>query len=107
VPADWRGPIQIDLGEARDVAEVKVNGQVAGYAWHAPYVVDAGPFIRPGMVNRLEVRVANLWVNRLIRDADPAVKDKVTWASVATYHPDAPLRPSGLIGPVRVNMMSR
>jgi hypothetical protein len=87
------------------VAEVKVNGQ-AGYAWHAPYVVDAGPFIRPGMVNRLEVRVANLWVNRLIRDADPAVKDKVTWASVATYHPMRPCA-SGLIGPVRVNMMSR
>jgi hypothetical protein len=45
-------------------------------------------------------------VNRLIRDADPAVKDKVTWASVATYHPMRPCA-SGLIGPVRVNMMSR
>jgi hypothetical protein len=92
-------PLSLDLGAAREVAEVRVNGALAGYAWHAPYTVEIGPFVKPGK-NELEIRVANLWVNRLIRDADPAVKDKVTWTDQPTYRPDAPLRPSGLIGPV-------
>jgi hypothetical protein len=92
-------PLTLDLGAAREVAEVRVNGALAGYAWHAPYTVEIGPFVKPGK-NELEIRVANLWVNRLIRDADPAVKDKVTWTDQPTYRPDAPLRPSGLIGPV-------
>jgi hypothetical protein len=41
-------------------------------------------------------------VNRLIGDAQPNVKQRVTWTAVPTYRPDAPLRPSGLIGPVRL-----
>lgn len=100
-PRGWAPgrPLTLDLGAAREVAEVRVNGALAGYAWPAPYTVEIGPFVKPGK-NELEIRVANLWVNRLIRDADPAVKDKVTWTDQPTYRPDAPLRPSGLIGPV-------
>jgi hypothetical protein len=92
-------PLTLDLGEVRELAEVRVNGALAGYAWHAPYTVEIGRFVKPGK-NEIEIRVANLWVNRLIRDADPAVKDKVTWTDQPTYRPDAHLRPSGLIGPV-------
>ena len=99
-PKGWkRGqPLWLDLGEAREVAEVRVNGQLAGSAWHAPYRVDIGTLAKPG-TNKLEVRVANLWVNRLIGDAQPGA-DKVTWTPMPTYRKDAPLRPSGLIGPV-------
>ncbi len=54
---------------------------------------------------RLNLRVlANLWVNRLIGDAQPAMQQpgaqKVTFTALPTYRADAPLRPSGLIGPV-------
>lgn len=52
----------------------------------------------PG-ANRLEIKVANLWVNRLIGDAKPGAT-KVTFVAAPTYRPDAPLRPAGLIGPV-------
>jgi hypothetical protein len=45
------------------------------------------------------VRVANLWVNRLVGDAQPGAS-KVTFTAAPTYKADAPLRPSGLIGPV-------
>jgi (4-O-methyl)-D-glucuronate---lignin esterase len=45
------------------------------------------------------VRVADLWVNRLIGDAQPGA-DKTTYTPMPTYRADAPLRPSGLIGPV-------
>ena len=47
----------------------------------------------------LQVKVANLWVNRLIGDAQPGAK-KITFTAMPTYRADAPLRPSGLMGPV-------
>ena len=102
-PRGWRpgDKLLLDLGEAREVAEVLVNGKHAGYAWHAPYTVDIGELARKGP-NRLEVRVANLWVNRLVGDAQPGVTEKITWTALSAYRPDAPLRRSGLIGPVRL-----
>ncbi|MCW1429490.1 glycosyl hydrolase [Novosphingobium sp. JCM 18896] len=99
-PKGWkRGePLWIDLGEAREVAEVTVNGRPAGYAWHAPYRVDVSQTAKPGR-NTLQVRVANLWVNRLIGDRQPDAKP-ITWTALPTYTAKAPLRRSGLIGPV-------
>jgi hypothetical protein len=91
-------PLLIDLGKVGDVAEVRVNGQSAGIAWKAPYRLDIGALMKKGD-NDLEVRVADLWVNRLIGDAQPGAS-KVTFTAVPTYTKDAPLRPSGLMGPV-------
>jgi hypothetical protein len=92
----------LDLGRIGDVAEVRVNGKPVGTAWHAPYRVDIGDAVRRGS-NRLEVRVANLWVNRLIGDAQPGAQ-KVAFVAAPTYKADAPLRPSGLIGPVTLQV---
>jgi hypothetical protein len=101
-PRGWKPgeKLLVDLGEAREVAEVLVNGQHAGYAWHAPYTVDIGKLAKKG-ANTLEVRVANLWVNRLIGDAQEGA-EKVAWTPMPAYTADAPLRRSGLIGPVRL-----
>jgi hypothetical protein len=93
-------PLWLDLGEVGDVAEVLVNGQNAGTVWFAPYRVDIGKMLKIGS-NSLEIRVANTWVNRLIGDVQPGAK-KVTFVTAPTYKPTAPLRPSGLIGPVRL-----
>jgi hypothetical protein len=90
----------LDLGSIGDVAEVRVNGQLVGTAWHAPYRVDVSKAVHKGN-NQLEIKVANLWVNRLIGDAQPGAK-KVTFTTMPTYRADAPLRQSGLIGPVRL-----
>ncbi|MCC2978241.1 glycoside hydrolase [Sphingomonas sp. PL-96] len=99
-PAGWkRGqPMMLDLGTVGDLAEVRVNGVLVGTAWHAPYRLDIARAARAGR-NTLEIKVANLWVNRLIGDAQPAAK-KITYTALGTYKADAPLRPSGLIGPV-------
>ena len=104
VPKGYRRgqPLWLDLGAVGDLAEVSVNGRVIGTAWQAPYRLDIGPAMRPGE-NRLEVKVANLWVNRLIGDAQPDAK-KVTFVTIPTFGADAPLRPSGLIGPVRLEV---
>jgi hypothetical protein len=91
-------PLWIDLGKIGDLAEVRVNGQLAGTTWFAPYRIDIGRLVKPGN-NQLEVKVANLWVNRLIGDQQPDAQ-KISFTDAPTYRPDAPLRPSGLIGPV-------
>jgi len=75
-----------------------VNGHFAGTAWRAPYRLDIGSFVRAGR-NTLDIRVANLWVNRLIGDAQPGAT-KIGFTTVPTFTRTAPLRPSGLIGPV-------
>ena len=101
-PAGWSAgePLWLDLGEVHDVAEVWVNGSRAGGLWRAPYRLDIGALARAG-TNTLEIKVANRWVNRLVGDAQPGAVAG-TFASGPGYAPDAPLRPSGMAGPVRV-----
>ena len=101
-PAVNGGDLWLDLGQVGDVAEVFVNGQSAGISWWAPSRVNIGALVRSGS-NTLEVRVANLWVNRLIGDVQPGA-EQVTFTAAPTYLPDAPLRPSGLIGPVSLHV---
>jgi hypothetical protein len=91
-------PLWLDLGAVGDVAEVRVNGVSVGTAWHAPYRLDISQAVKKGR-NSLEIRVANLWVNRLVGDAQPNAQ-KITFTTLPTYTAEAPLRPSGLIGPV-------
>lgn len=101
VPAAAMGQrLWLDLGQVGDVAEVWVNGTYAGTSWWAPDRVDITRAVRAG-ANLVEVRVANLWVNRLIGDVQPGA-EKITFTAAPTYMPDAPLRPAGLIGPVRL-----
>ncbi|MFM9936577.1 MAG: glycosylhydrolase-like jelly roll fold domain-containing protein [Novosphingobium sp.] len=98
LPAKTAKYLVLDLGEVREMAEVIVNGKSAGILWKPPYRADLTGFVKPGN-NTLEVRVTNLWVNRLIGDEQPGAKP-ITFTKIMTYRADAPLRPSGLIGPV-------
>jgi hypothetical protein len=100
VPAAWKkdSRLVLDLGDVRELAEVLVNGKSQGILWHPPYRVDVGDALRVGD-NHLEVRVTNLWVNRLIGDLQPGAQ-KVTFTVSPPYRADAPLRASGLLGPV-------
>ena len=99
-PGRVGGRVWLDLGDARDVAEVRINGKLAGGVWHAPYRVEIGDLLHAGE-NQVEVKVANLWVNRLIGDQQ-ADATKVTWTAIQTYSKTSKLRPSGLLGPVRL-----
>jgi len=94
------GRLLLDLGEVRDLAEVRVNDVLVGTSWHAPYRVDLTEALKPGL-NHLQIKVVNTWVNRLIGDKQPGAT-RITFTAAPTYRADAPLRPSGLIGPVRV-----
>lgn len=99
--------IMLDLGDVREVAQVKVNGRDMGILWKAPYRVDVTDAVRAGR-NRLEIAVTNLWPNRMIGDLQPGTTRKYTWTVSSPmfksmqWKAESPLLPSGLLGPVRL-----
>ena len=56
--------------------------------------------------NTVEVRVINLWPNRLIGDAQPGA-GKVTFTANSFYQADSDLFPAGLVGPVKVTKLQK
>jgi hypothetical protein len=91
----------LDLGDVREIADVAVNGADLGILWKTPFKVDVTGEIRPGK-NRIEIRVTNLWVNRMIGDQQSWAMKKYAFAGFTPYKADSPLLPSGLLGPVRL-----
>jgi hypothetical protein len=103
-PADWfaRGArLWLDLGDVKNLAEVLVNGKSLGVVWKTPFRVDVTDAMKAG-ANAVEVRVTNLWVNRLIGDQQPDATKKYTYTTMPFYRADSLLLPSGLLGPVRL-----
>jgi hypothetical protein len=116
----------LDLGSVHNLAEVIVNGHNLGVLWKQPFRVDITGALQDGP-NQVEIRVTNLWVNRLIGDAKqmealgityagrtgvirqwpawvpqdaPPSGTPVTFAAWRQWTGDEPLQPSGLVGPV-------
>jgi hypothetical protein len=93
--------IWIDLGEVRELAEVKVNGQSCGIVWAPPFQVDVTRALKSG-ANRLEVEVVNFWPNRVIGDQSLPEAERRTRTNIRKLTRRSPLMPSGLMGPVRL-----
>ena len=109
IPADdlaQGAHLWLDLGEVRELADVKVNDVDLGVLWKTPFKVDVTSALKPGR-NRLEVRVTNLWVNRMIGDQQPWAMKKYAFADFMPYKADSPLLPSGLLGPVRITSVAQ
>jgi hypothetical protein len=78
VPAEMIGEgkrVFLDLGKVDYLADVVVNGKELGVQWKAPFRVDVTEAVKAGE-NALEVRVTNLWVNRLIGDEKLPVENE-------------------------------
>ena len=102
-PADWFRTgtrLILDLGDTKNLAEVTLNGKPLGILWKTPFRVDVTGVLAPG-ANTLQVKVTNLWVNRLIGGLQPGAI-KYTYTTHAFYRAESPLLPSGLLGPVRI-----
>jgi hypothetical protein len=91
----------LDLVDVKNLAEVAVNGKSLGIIWKRPFRVEVTDVLKAGE-NSLEIKVTNLWVNRLIGDRQPGVTKKYTYTTQAFYQSDSPLLPSGLLGPVQI-----
>jgi hypothetical protein len=103
-PAKWFNSgarLWIDLGDVKNIAEVSVNGKSLGIVWKPPFRVDVTGAMKPG-TNVLEIKVTNLWVNRLIGDQQPDATKKYTYTNMRFYSADSTLLPSGLLGPVQI-----
>ena len=109
--------IWIDLGtDVRNVAEVRLNGKIAGVLWCPPWKLDVTQLIVAGNI-RLEIDVVNLWTNRLIGDSRLPEEKRFTRTNGRTngthgdnqgkYTPETPLFPSGLLGPVTIQLTRR
>ena len=106
-PAD-AGEWMLDLGDVRESARVRINGQAVATLIAVPYRCLVGKYLRPG-VNTLEVEVTNLPANHI---ADMDRRD-VPWriykdANIVNIHYKKdnygkwePV-PSGLLGPVHL-----
>lgn len=57
--------------------------------------------------NKIEIKVTNLWVNRLIGDAQPNVTNKITYTTMPFYQANSKLQPSGLLGPVHIISLNK
>ena len=95
----------LDLGRVAVMAEVVLNGKNLGVTWCPPWQVTIPPGVLRKTGNKLEIKVANLWPNRLIGDYRLPKEQRVaqlTETKTQFYKPDAPLLASGLLGPVRI-----
>lgn len=112
--------LYLDLGKVKNMAHIILNGRDLGIVWTAPFLVSVDGTVRKNE-NKLEIEVANLWINRLIGDESkpwdgvedgrwpdwllnglPRTSGRYTFTTHHFYKKDDPLSESGLIGPVRV-----
>jgi hypothetical protein len=91
--------VMLDLGDVKEIAEVSVNGTPLGILWKPPFQADVTAALQPGS-NHLEIKVTNLWPNRMIGDQQPSATKAYTFTDYKAYTRDSPLLESGLLGPV-------
>ena len=91
----------LDLGQLRELAEVRLNGRKLGIIWAPPFRVDITDAVRP-TGNQLEVDIVNFWPNRIIGDASLPPDQRLTKTNIRKLTKGTPLMESGLFGPVRL-----
>jgi hypothetical protein len=91
----------LDLGEVCVVANVSLDGQNLGTAWTYPFRVKVPAKLLTGGMHNLEVKVTNVWNNRLVGDKFLVEKDRITRTNIqGKFNKNTPLVVSGLLGPV-------
>lgn len=120
--------LYLDLGDVEVMAGVELNGTDLGVLWKPPFRVRVDGVAKPG-TNHLVVRVTNLWRNRMLGDTalpndihwqgngkrnaypakwpdwlvngQPRPSGRIAFCTRKDVYPkNAPLLPSGLLGPV-------
>ena len=127
IPKEYIQPeisLEMNLGRVCVIAEVIVNGKELGILWRTPFHIDLGDAVRAGE-NDIQIRVTNLWPNRLIGDArypedcewgdwllkswpdwlekpEKRSSKRITFTTWKHWRADDPLQPSGLMGPILI-----
>lgn len=93
------------FGDLSAIAQITVNGQIAGGLWTPPWRIDVSGLLKTGK-NIIEIEVANTWNNRLVKDESLKKGERKSWLTYNTFKPDTPLEKSGLIGPVVIETIN-
>ena len=112
--------ITVRFESVHNIAAIRVNGKYVTTLWTAPWEADITEYVKNGD-NEIEVEVANLWVNRIIRDmglkeekTEPGKwplwlfnkgernSERLSYATYRHYRKDSPLVSSGLIGKAEI-----
>jgi hypothetical protein len=117
--------LYLDLGKVAIIAQPQLNGHDLGILWKPPFRVELTRYLKSGE-NKLEIKVTNLWPNRMIGDeflpddsdrnpdgtlklwpswlesGQPSSTGRYTFTTWRLWKKDSPLQQSGLIGPVRI-----
>ena len=94
--------VYLDLGTVHEMAGVALNGKKLGVAWCVPWRVEITDALKT-KDNQLEIKVANLWPNRMIGDASKPPDKRLTRSAIGSpFNAGSKLLPSGLLGPVRI-----
>lgn len=112
--------ISVRFGSVHNIAALRVNGKYVTTLWTSPWEADITAYVRNGE-NEIEVEVANLWVNRIIRDMsinedkpepgkwplwlfnqEERHSGRLSYATYEHYRKDSPLVSSGLIGKAEI-----
>jgi len=127
LPEEWvraNRRVYLDLGRVEVIAQVQLNGHDLGILWNPPFELDITDAVTAGN-NALEIKVVNLWVNRLIGDQQlaedcqwqgqqmrqwpqwllegkPSPTGRLSFTTWKHYTKESPLVESGLLGPVRM-----
>ena len=120
---------ELNLGKVAVMAEVSLNGRHLGILWKPPFRVDVTDALKAGD-NHLEVKVVNLWINRMIGDEQlpqdslrngdgtlkqwpewvqagkPSPTGRFTFTSWRLWKKDDRLQESGLLGPVTLQTVA-
>ncbi len=123
---DSDNKLELDLGSVAVIGEVIINGKKLGTLWKAPFRIDITDYVKLGQ-NTLEVKVTNLWPNRLIGDEKLPLdferkgtktkrlpdwlvnntkrpSERITFPSWKHWGRSDKLLTSGLLGPVKINI---
>ncbi|MDA3821313.1 MAG: glycosyl hydrolase [Bacteroidales bacterium] len=95
--------LSINLGEMDATAEVRLNGEFLKYAWIPNSNIPISGLLKEG--NILEIQMATVCRNRFIGDLihHGEVKSLSTTSPITTIlTPEMPLKPSGLMGPLKL-----
>lgn len=94
--------VSLDLGKVEMVASVSVNGKKLRTLWAPPYKLDITEAVKAGE-NTVSVEITSTWYNRLVYDGNQPQENRKTW-TINGPSKDAPLRDSGLLGPVKLQI---
>ena len=83
------------------MATVSLKGKNVGTTWIAPYRLDITDALKDGE-NTLEVKVVNVWRNRITGDKRLPQEHRTTYIKVDAVSPGEEIIPSGLLGPVSI-----